>query len=96
MLKRELASVAPSEKQIATASTELPLLSSKKSKAWERHQAPPFKAGSTAPPVSPGTRSAAVAGVRLGTSATNVPKTITARPIQIQPTSGFRNALMIG
>ncbi len=38
----------------------------------------------------------AVAGLRLGNSATSVPKTITATPAHIQLTSGFKNALTMG
>src|ERR1700677_235693 len=63
------------------------------------HGRPPFSAGS--PGVDPeavraGTRSEAVDGLRLGTSATSVPNTSTTRPAQIHPTSGLRIALMIG
>jgi hypothetical protein len=37
-----------------------------------------------------------VAGLKLGTSATTVPKTMIATPAQIQLTNGLRKALIMG
>src|ERR1019366_7640046 len=60
------------------------------------HQSPPFNAGSAEAVRAAGTRNEAVAGVKLGTRAIPVPKTISTTPAHIQLTSGLRNALMMG
>src|SRR3984957_15197717 len=59
------------------------------------HWCPPFNAGSVGADRT-GTRREAVDGLMLGTRAIKVPQTSTTRPAQIHPTSGLRNALMMG
>jgi len=94
---REAGVAAPSEKQMATASTAASAALVQKVKTCgSTHQSAPLSAGVIGAAFAAGTRKEAVAGDRLGTSATNVPNTITTKPNQIQPTSGLRIALMMG
>src|SRR6185437_3757642 len=105
--KREALLLAPMENPSATTSrnTSAVLIQNEDRKRTRIFQSPPLRTGGAMSPAFSCPAGAAraawglpavPAGTVLGTIATRVPKTITTSPAQIQPTSGFRNALMIG